>query len=143
MNKIGFIFLLGVAFAACTTANSENRGSVVNETAQQPQTKVEVLSAEAFAEKLKNPQMQVVDVRTPGEVAGGKIANAVNIDYNSTSFEELAAKLDRDKPVAVYCKVGGRSSRAVQVFEELGFKEIYELDGGIISWKASKLPVEQ
>lgn len=111
--------------------------------AQQPQAKVLVLSAEQFAAKAAEANVQLVDVRTAGEVATGKIANALNIDYNSVEFDAQAAKLDPNKPVAVYCKVGGRSARAVKVFQELGFKQIYELDGGIISWNASGLPIEK
>ncbi len=128
--------------AQCGTATSDKKSEPVA-AAQQPKAKVEVLTAEAFAEIVKTSGVQLVDVRTPGEVAGGKIANAINIDYNSTAFEEMAAKLDPEKPVAVYCKVGGRSARAVKVFEELGFKQIYELDGGIISWNAAGQPLEK
>ena len=127
--------------AGCTSATEKQERTPVAQ--QEPMAKVKVLTAEEFAEKIKAPNVQLVDVRTAGEVATGKIADAINIDYNSTSFDEMAAKLDPNKPVLVYCKVGGRSTRAVKVFQELGFKEIYELDGGIISWNASKLPLEK
>ena len=136
--------------AGCGNANTDKVASTATpapaETpvaAQQPQAKVVVLSAEQFAAKAAEANVQLVDVRTAGEVATGKIADAINIDYNSVDFDALAAKLDPNKPVAVYCKVGGRSARAVKVFQELGFKQIYELDRGIISWNASGLPIEK
>lgn len=141
MKNSGIFILLLLGMVDCTSATEKQERPAVMQ--QEPGVKVTVLTAEEFAEKTKASNVQLVDVRTPGEVASGKIANAVNIDYNSDTFDELAAKLDPAKPVLVYCKVGGRSTRAVKVFQSLGFKEIYELDGGIISWNASNLPLEK
>lgn len=141
MKNSGILILLLLFIVDCTSATEKKEKAAVAK--QEFRTEVTVLSAEEFAEKTKTPNVQLVDVRTPGEVAGGKIANAVNIDYNSDAFNEQAAKLDPAKPVLVYCKVGGRSTRAVKVFQELGFKEIYELDGGIISWNAAGQPLEK
>ncbi len=139
-----------ISNTACSTANPDKllekepaSPAAASEVPQQPAAKVAVLDATQFAEKIKGNGVQLVDVRTAGEVASGKIANAINIDYNSVEFEALAAKLDPAKPVAVYCKVGGRSTRAVKVFQELGFTEIYELEGGVIAWNASRLPLEK
>jgi len=153
LQKMAGSLILGAMISfntACSNANPEKApekeaGSVAtaSEVPQQAAPKVAVLDAPQFAEKIKENGVQLVDVRTAGEVASGKIANAVNIDFNSVEFEAIAAKLDPAKPVAVYCKVGGRSSRAVKVFQELGFTEIYELDGGVIAWNASRLPLEK
>ena len=142
MTKAGICLVTLLVTVQCSTATSEKKTQPVA-ASQQPKAKVEVLQAEAFAKMLNADNVQLVDVRTPGEVAGGKIAKAINIDYNSTTFEEKAAKLDPEKPVLVYCKVGGRSARAVKVFQELGFKQIYELDGGIISWNAAGQPLQK
>ena len=56
------------------------------------------------------------------------------------SFETNLAKLDKEKPVAVYCKVGGRSGQAMAKMQELGFKEVYNLKGGMDAWKSAKKP---
>jgi rhodanese-related sulfurtransferase len=139
------LLLILVAGAACSTPSEQKeatKGAAVQPVAQQT-AKIVQLDANDFASKIKEADIQLVDVRTAGEVATGKIPNAVNIDYNTTNFEELAAKLDPNKPVAVYCKVGGRSARAAKVFQKLGFKQIYELDGGIISWNASGQAIEK
>lgn len=90
---------------------------------------------------LPNADLQLIDVRTPQEVSAGQIAGARNIDYSSRDFMTELGKLDREKPVAVYCAVGGRSARAAQALKELGFRQIYDLEGGIRNWSAQGLPV--
>jgi thioredoxin len=99
---------------------------------------IKTLDVKTYAEKLKeteNPQL--LDVRTPEEYSSGHIGNAVNVNWNSVDFVDEATKYDKSKPIFVYCKVGGRSSNAAEKLEELGFKEIYNLDGGIMKWNAA------
>jgi rhodanese-related sulfurtransferase len=79
---------------------------------------------------------QLVDVRTPGEYAEGHLANAKNIDYNSDAFADKVAKLDKAKPVFVYCLSGGRSGMAAEQMHNMGFTEVYNMKGGIIKWNA-------
>lgn len=79
----------------------------------------------------------LLDVRTPEEYASGHLANATLLDYYSSDFKTRAAKLDKTKPVFVYCKAGSRSNGAANILSELGFKEIYDLSGGIMAWKQS------
>ncbi|HRN98248.1 MAG TPA: thioredoxin domain-containing protein [Flavobacterium sp.] len=98
-------------------------------------TKVSVQEASG---KMKG--MQVIDVRTPGEFAQGNIAGSRNIDWYDPVFNQQVEKLDKQKPVLVYCKVGGRSAEAAARLAELGFKEIYDLDGGYMKWSAIKTP---
>ena len=73
------------------------------------------LTASEFSEKLKkNPNAQIVDVRTLGEYKKGHLQNAVNIDWNADDFTEKAATLDPAKPVFVYCLSGPRSAAAAK-----------------------------
>lgn len=72
----------------------------------------------------------LVDVRTPGEQAGGMLDGAIAMDYNGEGFRQNAAALDRGLPVFVYCAKGGRSAGAAEVFEELGFARVVDLEGG-------------
>lgn len=98
------------------------------------------ISASAFAERIKTqPDLQLVDVRTPEEFNAQHIANAKNINWNASDFEANAKKLDKSKPVFVYCLVGGRSKKAAEKLHELGFAEIYDLDGGMMKWNAAGL----
>lgn len=101
------------------------------------------LEAVAFAEKINEmPGAPVLDVRTPEEFVNGHLQNAVNVDWNSNSFENGIAALDKSKPVFVYCLSGGRSHSAAVKMRSSGFTSVYELDGGIIKWRAANLPEE-
>lgn len=84
---------------------------------------------------------QIIDVRTPGETAQGMIAGAREIDINDPAFQKKIAALDKNKPVLVYCRSGGRSGRAMSVMSQMGFKEVYNLSGGMLAWQAAKQPV--
>ena len=96
------------------------------------------LSATSFAEKIKEyPSSVVLDVRTPGEFAKGHLENAKNYDWDGSEFQEQVATLDKTKPVFVYCLSGGRSSSAASKMRSDGFKEVYELNGGIMKWRAA------
>ncbi|MDW7690995.1 rhodanese-like domain-containing protein [Flammeovirgaceae bacterium SG7u.111] len=93
------------------------------------------LDAESFAKKLHStPDAQLVDLRTPGEVAQGTLKNCEVIDYTQPDFRENLKMLDKDKPVFIYCAVGGRSNQSMSIFHEMGFKEVYDLKGGIKAW---------
>ncbi len=85
---------------------------------------------------------QLIDVRTPEEFVGGHLKNAVNIDVRGDAFDAELAKLDKSRPVLVYCLSGGRSSSAAGKMESMGFKTIYNMEGGIINWKGAGKAVE-
>ena len=102
--------------------------------AQQVKT-IEVKTFKDLIAKL--PNEIILDVRTDAEVAQGVIANAKQIDFNSASFESKIEKLDKTKPIFVYCAVGGRSGQASKILASKGFKQVYNLDGGINAWRAT------
>jgi rhodanese-related sulfurtransferase len=106
----------------------------------QAQTKLDV---DAFEKKIKEKGVQLVDVRTPAEVANGKIKGATTININDADFKDKISKLDKNKPVAVYCGVGGRSGRASTMLTQLGFKQVFDLAGGMTAWNAQGKPVEK
>ena len=99
---------------------------------------IQTIDAKSFAERLKtNENPQLLDVRTPEEYSTEHIGNAVNVNWNGDDFVTKASKYNKSKPIFVYCKVGGRSAQAADKLAELGFKEIYNLDGGIMKWNAA------
>ncbi|MFY7965668.1 MAG: thioredoxin [Chitinophagaceae bacterium] len=105
--------------------------------------KIVALSAKEFKSKLETTSnRQLIDVRTPKEVNEGYISGAENIDFNEDDFEKKALQLDKQKPTFVYCKAGGRSQSAAALLISLGFKNVYDLKGGIISWNNNHLPLE-
>ena len=108
------------------------------------QTGHQTLAESAFSEKLKQHNNAILlDVRTPEEYNEGHIEKALNINWNSSSFAEQANQLDKQKTVFVYCLAGGRSASAANKLQEMGFANIYELQGGFLQWKAASLPVSK
>ncbi|MES2240068.1 MAG: rhodanese-like domain-containing protein [Bacteroidota bacterium] len=103
----------------------------------QTSTNVKTVEVAAFAKEIKSTQKpQILDVRTPSEYAEGHIENAANIDWQGENFVKDAEKLDKNKAVYVYCRSGKRSLKASEKLSELGFKKIYNLDGGYLKWSA-------
>lgn len=102
---------------------------------QEQSTEVKIISPEEMQELTSYEDVQLVDVRSPQEYNKGYIANAQNIDYNSESFDIEIEKLDKSKPVIVYCQKGGRSAKCSKKLEDKGFVKIYDLEGGIAKWK--------
>lgn len=99
------------------------------------------LSATEFSNKMKAlPSAAVIDVRSPDEFSKGHLQNAKNIDWNGNDFPNQISKIDKSKPVFVYCLSGGRSSSAANQMRSNGFKEVYELNGGLMKWRAANLP---
>lgn len=99
------------------------------------------LSAKEFAEKLKAlPEAPVIDVRTAEEFSSGHLNHAVNYDWNDSQFEQQIQTLDKSKPVFVYCLSGGRSAAAASKMRADGFKEVYEMEGGMMKWRNENLP---
>ena len=96
------------------------------------------LNAENFQKKLAlSSNALIIDVRTPGEFEGGHLSDAKNIDWNSNEFEAEIQKIDKNNTMFVYCLSGGRSSSAANKMRSLGFKEVYEMQGGIMAWNNS------
>lgn len=87
--------------------------------------------------------LQLIDVRTDQEYKAGHLSKSMLIDYYKPDFKSQLAKLDKNKPIAVYCAVGGRSGGALKILKTLGFKEAYDLAGGIRDWEKQKLPIER
>ncbi len=84
----------------------------------------------------KNPNLQVVDVRTPQEFAAGHIKGAKNVDFRSPDFEKNIAKaVKKRKTVLVYCRSGKRSLNAMNLMVKNGFKDVYNMEGGILAWE--------
>ena len=77
----------------------------------------------------------IIDVRTPEEIAEGKISNALEIDYFGDKFDARLSELARDKVYLVYCRSGNRSSKTANKMKDLGFEHVYNMKGGFNAWK--------
>ena len=130
VRSISFLFALFFSFALIGCANGQE-----NKTD---------LSATEFSEQIKaTPGAVVLDVRTPEEFTRGHLPGAINYDWNGADFQTQVKSLDKSKPLFVYCLSGGRSAKAAQSLRAKGFKNVYELGGGIMKWRAANLPEEQ
>ncbi len=99
-----------------------------------------LLSGNEFVEKYSTTENAVMlDVRTPAEFASGHMATAFNLDYENQNFTDEVKKLDSSKTYFVYCRSGNRSGKAIAIMKAQGIKNIYDLQGGIVSNKGINL----
>lgn len=84
----------------------------------------------------------VLDVRTPEEFEEQHLADAVLVDFHGPDFADRIADLDRDATYVMYCRSGNRSGQAREMMQNLGFSDVRDIDGGILSWLDQGLPVE-
>jgi phage shock protein E len=121
------------------TADEPASAPAVEEAAGLP----ELVSPAAAAALLENPpdDLVILDVRTDDEFQQGHIDGATMIDFYRPDFREALAELDPEVPYLVYCRSDNRSGQATALMSELGFTSIYDVDGGVLSWEASGLPL--
>ena len=93
------------------------------------------LSSAQFEELIKNPNIQLVDVRTLAEHMEGHIPGSININVKDEAGFPAAVDelLDKSREVAVYCRSGRRSRTAADILVKKGFK-VYNLDKGLLNW---------
>ncbi len=99
------------------------------------------LDSQAFANKISEPGVVILDVRTSAEFAAGHIEGAINIDVEGMQFESGIAELDKGATIAVYCQSGRRSGIAVDKMSKAGFTSLFNLQTGIADWQANGFPV--
>jgi rhodanese-related sulfurtransferase len=93
---------------------------------------IDIKNAKALINQ--NKDLILLDVRTPGEIAQGKIADAVEMDFQDPGFLQSLDALNKDKEYLVYCAVGGRSANAMEMMKSKGFKKVHNLAGGYSAW---------
>ncbi len=134
MRKIllSISLVMGLVTAGCQaqTASSE----VVN-------IDVNVADFAAGLDTISNAFL--LDVRTDAEFASGHLKGATQIDFYRDDFEEAIAALDKNQPVFVYCRSGNRSGKAAKQMKAMGFKEVYNLEGGIGAWSRRNQPISK
>lgn len=97
-----------------------------------------LVNKEVFKEIINLNKVQLVDVRTPEEFLTGHIENAKNINFNDSNFKNaIYSSLNKNKPVALYCRSGRRSASALTILKEMGFTTIYDLEGGFLNWQST------
>jgi len=115
---------------------------MMNTACQQGDQKVQTLGAEAFSAKMKEQKGILLDVRTPGEFGEGRIPGSINIDFEDAGFAAGIDTLNKEQTYYVYCRSGRRSGMASEEMAKKGFKNVYNLQGGIIDWNKQGLDWE-
>ncbi len=101
---------------------------------------IEVISPlQVYEAVYGSDSLQLVDVRTPEEYSVSHLKNAQNICVTDDDFQKQVGVLDKSKPVYVYCRSGKRSARAAKILKEMGFTQVYDLEGGIMEWEENQL----
>lgn len=120
------ILLLG----ACNQHNASS-GATAAAVVQAPALPVKSITSQQAKDLLaQKPATIILDVRTDEEFTGGHLDKAINLDYNAPDFQTQLQSLDKAKAYLVYCAVGGRSSKAAQLMQEMGFLQVYNVTGG-------------
>ena len=83
----------------------------------------------------------LLDVRTEEEFIGGHIEGATNVVYSMFGFSGNVSKLNKDTTYYIYCRSGGRSGKSLNIMKKKGFKKVYNLNGGLMGWKSSGMPI--
>ena len=130
LRLITLAIALTLSVAACDTATTTESG-------------VRLITADAGASIQEAPpsDMVILDVRTPEEFSEGHLAGAILVDFYEADFADRIAELDPDVPYLLYCRSGNRSGETSKMMEDLGFTDVAEIDGGIVSWIDSGLPL--
>ncbi len=99
---------------------------------------LKVVSTDEFQNLWSNaknePNTEIIDLRTPEEFNDRRIPGSSMIDFYSSDFEQKISQLNKDKKYLIYCNSGNRSSITLGLMKRQGFKEVYDLDGGIQAW---------
>lgn len=119
-KNIILILLTSLFFISCNGQKSKN---------------IQLLDPTQFEQAITKNKVTIIDVRTPSEYQSGYIKGAQNINVQSNDFKSRIENFDKTKPIYIYCRSGARSSNAARIMEAIGFTKIYDLDGGILSWK--------
>jgi rhodanese-related sulfurtransferase len=96
-------------------------------------------TAQEVSELLARGEIQLIDVRTPGEHEAGRIPGGRLVELSQLAAE--ADSIDRERPVVFYCRSGARSAMAAQAFSQAGF-DAHNMIGGLLDWDAAGLPLE-
>ena len=131
----GLLIIAGLLSVSLALADDDGQVSV---------TTIEVSAAKDFV--AHNENAVIMDVRTPVEYEMSHITGAVNVNVQDESFQDMVVALDPNKTYIVHCTknpAGGRSSRALETLQRLGFKNLYSLEGGYVAWKDAELPLTE
>jgi len=142
MKRIFTLLVFAASISLAFSCNSSATQSQAEDNEIQEGLISKNVSAQEFQKLIKEKKDAILlDVRTPNELAQGVIGKVKHIDFYDVNFKEELGKLDRTKPVLIYCRSGRRSAITMSHLRELGFSQVYNLQGGIIEWSEAGLEI--
>jgi len=105
--------------------------------------KIEEIDAQKLYNIIGKEDIVIIDVREKIELAEGKIKGSIHIPRGTIEFRIEEIVKDKNKKIITYCKKGGRGVLAAATLKEMGYKNVFNLKGGIVAWMAAGLPVEK
>lgn len=138
--NILLIAIFSFVLTSCAQNSSKKEGDSADTKVVQKKAIVELISAADLNSKMGD-SIQLIDVRTPKEFAEGYLKGAKLINFFDNDFLDQMSKLDKNKELYIYCRSGNRSGQATKKLKTMGFTKIYDLKGGIKSWKRDNLEI--
>lgn len=89
----------------------------------------------------ESPEISILDIRPRDEFEREHVPGAENLDYHGHEFQKKVENLDKDKIYLIYCKSGVRGCYFMDKMRDSGFKGAFNVLGGFVAWKVSKLPL--
>ena len=110
---------------------------------QQKAQSFKTLSVDDFADVIADPAVQRLDVRTTAEYTEGHLPGSLNVNVLDPQFLQMAdSLLQKDRPVALYCRSGRRSKKAADLLSKAGY-QVYELATGFQGWQQAGQEIEK
>lgn len=136
MKKITTLFFIAASLFLLNACSNPSKTADTNNSV----VTVKSIDEKGFEALVKKENSVIIDVRTPAEIAEGIIPGAtVFADVNGAAFEASIAQLDTSKSYIVYCRSGARSNKAANLMLSKGFKNVYNLTGGVLNWKGAMI----
>ncbi|OKY76105.1 MAG: hypothetical protein BM485_02320 [Desulfobulbaceae bacterium DB1] len=143
-----FILFLCIALLALTGCSNEETGAAQTPSqgqntavaGGQPATFRSIPVSEAKKILESRNDIAVLDIRTPPELREGAIPGSTLVPFWAIMQNKL--NLPLETPIMLICAVGGRSYAAGQILARYGYREVYNVSGGLVSWKEAGYPVK-
>jgi rhodanese-related sulfurtransferase len=138
MKSISISYILLISIFSMAACAQNNKTAAPESTTEQTPAIAMNINTDEFARLMQEKKDAIIlDVRTDAEIAEGSIEGHTHLDFYDASFRDKLSALDRNKVVMVYCRSAGRSTDALGMMAEMGFREVYNLEGGFEAWKAA------
>ena len=142
MKTIPFIIILLCCLSVACRSDKSHQTKTTEPVSESSVVNIKLAPAEFHAKLSTSVGAQLIDVRTPAEVAQGYIEHSQNLNFNGDGFDQKLSGLSKEKPVFVYCRSGNRSGKAALKLKSMGFQKVYDLEGGITDWEDAGMPIE-